>query len=224
MSAPLVTVRGSAQLEGPPDLAAISFTVHSAASTAEGARSELFQATAVVQALVEEFGSAIERSALTGLHIAPVFDKKSSAKITGYRGSCTTELVIHDFASLAPIVLALTPMTTGELNGPWWSLRPDNPLHRAVRIAAIADARTRADDYAGAFGGQVVDLVEVSDLEGGFTGGRERAARSFAMSAADEPAFEFEPPTQVVSGQVTVRFTMTTPDLAPASTGANRGT
>jgi uncharacterized protein YggE len=53
----------------------------------------------------------------------------------------------------------------------------------------------------------VADLVEVSDLNAGFGGIREM--RAFAMSkGAEDAAFEFEPATQSVSGQVTVRFSL----------------
>lgn len=212
MTAPIVTVRGSAQLEGPPDLATLSFTMHSTGNSADRVRSELFGAAARVEALLEEFGSALERKTVTGLHIAPVFDRRSASKITGYRGSFSAEIITGDFGSVASVVLALTPLPNSEINGPWWSLRPDSPLHHQVRVAAIADARIRADDYAAAFGTQVEDLVEISDLDGGFAGGRAMA--SFARSeAAGEPSFEFEPVIQTVSGQVTVRFTMAAPDL-----------
>ena len=56
------------------------------------------------------------------------------------------------------------------------------------------------------------DLVEVSDLNAGFTGVREM--RAFAMAkGADDMPFEFEPATQTVSGQVTVRFRLKTVSL-----------
>jgi uncharacterized protein len=91
-------------------------------------------------------------------------------------------------------------------------LRADNPMYREARLAAIADARQRADDYAAAFGTTVADLVEVSDLNTGFGGVREM--RAFAtVGAAEDAAFEFEPATQSVSGQVTVRFSLKTVSL-----------
>jgi plastocyanin len=55
----------------------------------------------------------------------------------------------------------------------------------------------------------VADLVEVSDLNTGFTGVREMRAFAIAKGADDTP-FEFEPATQTVSGQVTVRFRLKT--------------
>ena len=62
----------------------------------------------------------------------------------------------------------------------------------------------------------MVDLVEISDLEGGYSGSRDLRATAFAMAKGpdDPPEFEFEPRVQTVSGQVSVRFTITAPDLS----------
>ena len=81
-------------------------------------------------------------------------------------------------------------------------------MFREVRLAAIADARRRADDYAEAFGATVAELVEVSDLDGGFGGGARMAMALGMEMAADDAVFAFEPAEQTVSGQVTVRFTV----------------
>lgn len=213
---PVVTVRGEAQAEVAPDLATFSFTVHAAGDSPERTRSELADASGRVARLVGEFGAAVERSSSSGLHLAPVFNRKSATKITGYRGTWSTQVVLNDFTALSDLVLRLATVVDSQVDGPWWSLRPDNPMHRQVRLDAIADARVRADDYAAAFGSRVVDLVEVSDLES-YGGGRPMFAMRAGSMAADESPFEFEPEQQTVSGQVTVRFTIVRPDLSWAA-------
>ena len=217
MTAPIVTVRGQAQQEVPPDLATVSFTVHSAGDSAEPTRAELAEASGRIRDLLSQHASAIERSSTSGLHVAPVFSRRSGTKITGYRGSFSTQVVIHDFDALSRIVFALTPLPNSQIDGPWWSLLPDNAAYRTVRLEAIADARRRADDYAAAFGSSVVDLAEVSDLEPGLAPLHEMRTFRMARDVAEEPVFEFEPATQTVSGQVTVRFTISTPDLRVVS-------
>ena len=217
MTAPIVTVRGQAQREVPPDLATLSFMVHSARDSAEQTRAELAEASGRIRALLSEHASAIERSSTSGLHVAPVFSRRSGTKITGFRGSFTSQVVVHDFDALSPLVFALAELPNSQIDGPWWSLRPDNAAYRTVRLEAIADARRRADDYAAAFGSSVVDLAEVSDLEPDFAAPYEMRAFGMARNVAEEPVFEFEPATQTVSGQVTVRFTISTPDLRVVS-------
>ena len=205
--APLVTVRGEAQLEGPPDLATVALTLHASGDSPERTRSQLAEGSATVAELLREFEASLERSSTTGVHVFPVFNRRTPPKITGYQGTFSTQIVVADLESLSPLVLALTALPNSQVDGPWWSLRPDNPMYREARLAAIADARRRADDYAAAFGTTVADLVEVSDLNTGFGGVREM--RAFAMAkGAEDAAFEFEPATQSVSGQVTVRFSL----------------
>ena len=210
--APLVTVRGEAQLEGTPDLATLALTLHASGDSAERTRSQLAEGSAAVTQLLQQFEAALERSSTSGLHVSPVFNRRSPAKITGYQGTFTTQIVVADFDSLSPLVLALTALPNSQIDGPWWSLRPDNQMFRDARLAAIADARRRADDYAAAFGTTLADLVEVSDTNAGF--GAVREMRAFAMAkGADDASFEFEPAVQTVSGQVTVRFSLKTVSL-----------
>ena len=204
-SAPLVTVRGEAQLEVPPDLATLTLTLHASADSAERTRSQLAVGSTAVSQLLQRFAAAIERSSTSALHVSPVFNRRTPAKITGYQGTFSTQIVVADLESLSPLVLALTELHNSQIDGPWWSLRPDNPMFREARLAAIADARRRAEDYAAAFGTTLGNLVEVSDLDSGFAGVREM--RAFAMAkGADEAGFDFQPALQSISGQVTVRF------------------
>lgn len=206
-SAPLVTVRGEAQLEGPPDLATVGLTLHASGESPEATRSQLAEGSAKVAGLLAEFETAVERSSTSGVHVFPVFNRRTPPKITGYQGTFSTQIVVADLESLSALVLALTALPNSQLDGPWWSLRHDNAMYREARLAAIADARQRAADYAAAFGTAVADLVEVSDLNTGFGGVREM--RAFAVGkGAEDDAFEFEPATQTVSGQVTVRFSL----------------
>jgi uncharacterized protein len=217
MTTPIVTVRGEAQLDVPPDLATLAFTVHSAGESVETPRTELAKASAQIRDMLADHATAIERSSTSGLHVAPIFSRRGGTKITGYRGSFSTQIVVHDFDMLSALIFALTPLPNSQIDGPWWSLRRDNAAFRKVRLDAITDARRRADDYAAAFGASVADLVEVSDLETGFPGGREMRTFAMAKGVADEVDFELEPATQTVSGQVTVRFAISTPDLRPVS-------
>ena len=211
--APLVTVRGEAQLEGPPDLATVTLTLHASGDSPERTRAQLAEGSAKIAQLLQRFEAAVEQSSTSGVHVFPIFNRRTPSKITGYQGTFSTQIVVADLESLSPLVLALTELPNSQVDGPWWSLRPDNPMYREARLAAIADARRRADDYAAAFGTTVADLVEVSDLNSGLGGG-VREMRAFAMAkGAEDAAFEFQPAAQIVSGQVTVRFSLRTVSL-----------
>jgi uncharacterized protein YggE len=206
MSTPLVTVRGEAQLEVPPDRATISVTTQASADTAERVRAQLADASVRLTGLLSDFTLGVVESSTTGLHVAPVFHRRSPGKITGYSGTFSTQVVVGDFEVLSPLVLALAQLPAVQVDGPWWSLSRGHSAPRDARIAAIADARTRAADYAAAVDATVGPLVEISDLDGGFGGRPMMASRAAAFQEMDAPEFDLTPASQTVSGQVTVRF------------------
>lgn len=208
MTIPVVTVRGEAELACPPDLATISATIHQTGSNADQVRRGLAEASERIRAIVELHRQDLERHSTSGLHVGPTFSGRGARKISGYGGSLSSELVVADFGALPRLLAAVTALDGAQVNGPWWSLRPANPVYRQVRIAAIADARARAVDYAAAFDAALGSLVEVSDLEGSFQPQPRMMKAAFAMDAAGsgEPELDLEPAEQRVSAQVTVRF------------------
>jgi uncharacterized protein YggE len=86
---------------------------------------------------------------------------------------------------------------------------------RVARARYDAALTKMADDYAAAFGARVADLLEISDADGGFDRpmARGMAFAAPAQGGGPEASFDFEPQPQTVSGQVTLRFTMTSPTL-----------
>ena len=65
--APLVTVRGEAQLEGPPDLATVTLTLHASADSPERTRAELAGGSAKITQVLQRFEAALERSSTSGV-------------------------------------------------------------------------------------------------------------------------------------------------------------
>ncbi len=208
MTSPLITVRGEAQLDVPPDRATLSATVHSTGSAASVVRRELAEASEQVRAVVTAAAEAAAFST-TGLHVGPVLSARSGSRVTGYRGSFTSTVEVSDLDALPGLLAGLASLPQTQVDGPWWSLRRDHPAFREARLAAVADARRRADDYAAAFGAAVGAVVEVSDLDEGL-GERPVSGAVRAMAVGGAPVFDLEPTVQTVVGRVTVRFTMTT--------------
>jgi uncharacterized protein YggE len=207
MTTPVVTVRGEAERACPPDLATLGATIHAVGNDPDVVRRRLAEVSAAVRRLAESHEAAIERHGTSGLHVGPTFSGRGGRKISGYRGSLTTELVVADFGALPGILADLTALDGAQVNGPWWSLRPTNPIHRQVRIAAIEEARQRAADYAAAFDAGLGALMEVSDLDGSFHHRPMMMKATFGEDAAGgEPELDLEPAEQQVSAQVTVRF------------------
>lgn len=113
--------------------------------------------------------------------------------------------------------MATLAIEQATVDGPTWSLRPGSPLYRAARLAAVADARARAEDYATAFGAEITALLNVADTDAVGHVPSRMARMGQPGGGEPEPAFELEPAEQEVTGQITVRFAISEPDLGIVS-------
>ena len=168
MTAPIVTVRGEAQLDAPPDLATFSVTLHAAGDTADRTRAQLASGSNAVAELISRFSSALERSSTSGLHVSPTFNRRTPTKITGYTGTFSATLEVADFEALSELIVALSRLPNSQIDGPWWSLRrttrcTDRSGWRRSPTPGNGPTTTRRRS-----GRPFRELVEVSDLDGGF--------------------------------------------------------
>jgi len=219
-SAPLVSVRGEATVEADPELAALSITVIARDADRAKTLSVLSERAAAVTALIERFGSGIERSSTSALHVYPELADKRAERVRRYAGRTTHSITVKDFEVLSRLISAAAEIELCEISGPWWQLRADSPVYRSARLAAVRDAMLRAREYAEAFGAEITGLVEVADQgmsaagtgPGIFSAAATMTTKSY--DAADQPFFDLEPARQEVTGQVEARFTMSEPSLS----------
>jgi uncharacterized protein YggE len=217
-SPPTVTVRGEGQAEGPPELATVSAVLHASGRTSAEVTRALADLAHQVEAALPDLSFDSVRT--DPFSVSPVFDRRSGVRITGYTGRYATRLTLADFFGLSDLVVALAGLPGAQVDGPWWSLRRDSPLHREARVDAVRAAVARARDYADALGATLGDLLELSDTDGG-TGGT--MPRMFAMAARGgapaEPELDLEPQPQTVTASLTARFALADVPAADALPG-----
>jgi uncharacterized protein len=104
------------------------------------------------------------------------------------------KVTISGFEVLGDLIARVSDQDMTALEGPWWKLRHDSPVHRQVRQEAARDAVVRACEYAEAVGARLLGPVELAD-EGLTTEApapRGHAAPAAALargrSMASEPA------------------------------------
>ena len=216
MPQPVVSVRGHAQFDVEPEIAAVSITVTAEHTDREAAARLLSERIKQANALVDRFASAVQTSSNRGVQLFPQYEKGELDRAPRYLGRCTFDLHVNDFAVLSDLIVGATEIEASEIVGPWWQLRADSPAYRRARLLAVSDAVTRAWEYAAAFGCDIVSLIEMSDI--GMSGSQPMPARGYrAASLADGSSpitFDLEAARQTVSGSIEARFTMTEPDLA----------
>jgi uncharacterized protein len=215
---PVISVRGEAWLEADPEVAVINVRVQARDRDRRAVLDRLVSRNRQVLDLVREYGDAVDKveSGPAGAHpeLKPKGDRE---RVTGYAGQASVRVTVRDLSVLGELVARLAELELVTVAGPWWSLRPDSPVHREARVAAARDATRRAQEYAAAFGGRLGELIEAADvglLTSQATPHRAPAPRWTAAASrmggpVDEtPSLDLEPVSQSVTAQVDARFAM----------------
>ncbi|HET8682268.1 MAG TPA: SIMPL domain-containing protein [Micromonosporaceae bacterium] len=218
MESPTVAVRGEVQREVPPELARFGVTVAARDPDRQAALARVAERVNALRAVLDEYGAAIERRETGGVFVQPE-TKGRGERVTAYSARVSTTVTVTDLTVLGDIMLRLADQDQTTVYGPWWSLRPDSPAYRAARRDAVADAVSRAREYADAVGARLDRLVEIADVGADAQPMMELAAfrGGGALDAEGAPRLDLEPPVQTVFARVALRFTITQPagDLAP---------
>ena len=211
--APVVAVRGEAYREVAPELARFTVTATARDKDRETALARLAERAAAVRVLLDSAEPAIDRRETGELRVWPE-TRRSGERVVAYHGSVSTTVTVTDFTALGELMLRLAEQDQVELSGPWWSVRRDSPAYREARHAAIADALTRAREYAEALGARVTALVELSDAGMAAEPLLARAAGGAGgLAGGTAPELELDPRPQPVEAAVEARFTISEPVL-----------
>ncbi|MEU0963952.1 SIMPL domain-containing protein [Streptomyces sp. NPDC005917] len=219
--APLLVVCGEADLEVEPELARISVTVSARGRDRRSTLDDLTRRNTAALDLIKSYGEAVASLSTGTLSIAPELSEHGRGeRVRNYHGRVHLTAEFTDFTVLGELTTRLADLELTRVDGPWWSLRPDSPVHGEARRRAVTEAVQRAREYAGALGTSLAALVELADT--GVEGPRpyratfDRGVRRMAAAAeTTEPAepLDLEPPQLRVTAQVSAQFTMAPPEL-----------
>lgn len=217
---PRVAVRGEASLEFDPEIARVTVTVSARGTGRREALESLTRRNSEVLELLKGYGEAVEKLATGTFSVSPELTEKGRReRVRTYHGRVQITATVGDFTALGEMSTRLADMELTRVDGPWWALRVDSPAHREARQQAVREAVTRAREYAGALGAELVALVELADLgaENSAPSPAPPAARAAAFGGAPAagaaPALDLEPQRQRVQAQVNARFLMSRPTL-----------
>jgi uncharacterized protein len=213
MTSPTVAVRGESSREVAPEIAEFSVVVQARDKDRATALTQLADRVAAVRAILDGYATAIEKQETSRLSI---YAETKGAKVIAYVGNATTNVTVTDFDAVGEIMLRAADLDRATVNGPFWSVRPGSPVHREARHAAIADAITRAKEYAEALGARVIGLVDLTDV--GMSGGapqRRAMVTNLRMSkgSAEPPELDLDPVQQQVTAQIEGRFRISDPTV-----------
>ncbi|MCX4761233.1 SIMPL domain-containing protein [Streptomyces sp. NBC_01275] len=219
--APLLTVRGEADLEVDPEIARIAVTVTARGKDRRTTLDDLTHRNTTVLDLIKSYGDAVENLATGSVTLTPELAPRGRGeRIRTYHGNIHLTAELTDFTALGELTTRLADLELTRIDGPWWQLRPTSPVHRQARQQAVHEAVQRAKEYADALGTTITALIELADA--GATAGRPRSAFDrravrFSMAAAEteqaaEP-LDLEPQRIHIRAEVNAQFTMHPPSL-----------
>lgn len=229
----VISVRGDAELEVPPDLAMVFGRVlvieTSKAAALEQAASRL---DGVLNALSNLGGVPLtagdERRPLAWLaHSARTYprlrwNKERTRQVRTGKIVAEVDLVIklRDFTLSDSAAAALAGHESYHSGHVAWSVDHDNPGWQRVRSDAIAAAIRKARDYAAALDGELRSLDHLADVgllgaaHGHFAGEPSAAVALSSRGGDARGAPSLDPAPQVLTAAVEAQFTASVPELS----------
>ena len=185
-----------------PDIARINAGVHTQAESASEAIRQNAAKMTAIRAALQRAGIAERDVQTSNLNLHPVYHHQENMppRLTGYQAMNEVTVRFRDIATTGQILDALVAQGANQINGPMLSIdRPEAALDEA-RVAALRNARTRAELYARSLGMRVVRVLSVSEAGAAYMP-MPRMARAANMSA--------DAATQIVPGEQTLTVSLT---------------
>ncbi len=188
-----------------PDIAAIRAGVVTQAATASLALTENGRRMTRVLAALKAAGVADRDIQTAQINLQPQYRyvQNEAPVITGYQASNNVSIRFRDIAQSGRILDALVREGANQIDGPNLMIdKPETAMDEA-RIAAVAQARARAELYAKAAGLRVDRIVSISESGNVVPG---PPVVMMAYRAADAVESKVAPGEQDVTLSVNVRF------------------
>ena len=169
-----ITVQGAAEADAVPDLATVTAGVDTRAETAAAALAANSETMTAILAAIEAAGVEPRDVQTSQLSLSPVYepfrdDAEGPPAVVAYEASNLVTVRVRAVDELGAVIDALAEAGANRLQGVSFDVSEPRPHLDAARERAVADARARAELYAGAAGvtlGPVVSIRETVEMPG----------------------------------------------------------
>lgn len=202
-----VTVVGTGEVRGTPDIMTAGIGVEVVAPDVTGAVSQSNEkARAMIDAMVTA-GVAAEDVQTSDLSVQPQYDGNpyGGGTVTGYRATNSVRITVRDLDTASGVLDAgiAAGGNAARLNTVAFDIDDDSTLLADARTRAFEDAKTRAEQYADLSGTALSNVVTITEAHN--TTGNQDMMRSPGGSMAD---MVIAPGTQQLSFEVTVTWAL----------------
>ena len=170
-----ITIEGHGEVAAAPDMATINSGVTTQGPTAREALDANTSAMAELIAALKAAGIEARDIQTSGFSVNPnyVYTDERDAngytlppKINGYQVSNTVTVAVRKLETLGSILDKSVTVGANTVNGVSFSIADPSDLYDEARKAAFADARAKAELYAGVAGSALEDIVSISETQG----------------------------------------------------------
>jgi len=201
-----LTVTAEAEARQPPDIARLSTGVLTQAGDANTALRNNAREMDKVMAALKSAGIAGRDIQTSGISLYPQYrhPRNEAPSITGYQAANTVSIKVREIARLGDVLDALVASGANQVNGPSFAIDEPGPVYDRARLAALDQARQRAELYAGALGLKVGRIISINE---GSSPAQSVGLRMMAAAQAmDEAATPVSPGESTLRARVTVVF------------------
>lgn len=180
-----ITVSGEGRVDTAPDMATITLGVQVRADTATAALADNSARLSAVLAALKADGIAERDMQTSGLGLGPVLDYSRDGqppRVTGYEASNMLTVRVRDLTRLGVVLDKAVGDGANTLNGLSFGVSDPAAMLDAARVAAVQDARRKAQMMAEAAGARLGAVLEMAE-QGGMPAPMFRAA-PMAMESA----------------------------------------
>ena len=192
-----------------PDIARISAGVVTQAPTASAALAQNAQRMQSVVAALRRAGIAERDIQTSSINLYPDYrhDERGAAppQLIGYRASNEVSIRFRDIANAGRILDTLVAQGANQINGPMLGLDKPEAAMDEARMAALANARTRADLYARTLGRRVTRILSISEAGANYMPYPRPMAAAVRGSRVGEST-DIQPGEQTVAVSLSVSF------------------
>jgi uncharacterized protein YggE len=201
----LVTVSGEATVSAVPDAATIRIGVSSQGKTARAASETNAKDMSAVIAAMKDAGIPGTDIQTSSLSLQPQYDQKQNvgSRLVAFQVNNIVTIKLRDIGRLATVIDRAIAAGANEMSGIEFEVSEHSKLLDQARAAAVADARRKAELYAGAASMKIGRVMAISEE------GQAPPRRYAPMLRAGAPATPISPGEQTLRAVVTVSFELT---------------
>ena len=182
-----IEVSGEGSVRATPDFARVTLGVTTAAKDAREAMAANAKSANALVALIKVQGVSPADIQTSEISISPMFSNQPPAQagtpaIIGYSVSNNVTVTVRDISSLGALLDKAVAAGANAIYGIGYGENDPSALLDKARPLAVADARRKAEIYAGAGGAKIGRLMELSEEAGARP--VAFAARAYAPGAA----------------------------------------